>query len=279
MIDKFGKFFNPITLLVLNIFIILATEFYGNGYYFYQKGIIHIIAIAFIILAATRLFIRYYIFDRYIKRFLELSLLAMLIFAASHLVEFASYIIFKLPEGTIFINVANFYIISIILITVGVEFIIKNYQERSSLFIWLAGIAVLIFLVLTFAFINNGQMISIKPPSRLPMVYLLIVLIVSAIGFVNLLKLKKIISMLAPFINYLIAGLILIALAAIPNIFYETFENFGLPKFQIIYLSHFTFYAALSLMFLSFGQLLNLKGIYAAAREEAIRSQKNLISK
>lgn len=65
------------------------------------------------------------------------------------------------------------------------------------------------------------------------------------------------------FVNYLAISIGMVVFAALPNIFYELMEDkLNIPELQIIYLSHFTFYAALSIIFLAFGRLSNLAGVY-----------------
>ena len=55
---------------------------------------------------------------------------------------------------------------------------------------------------------------------------------------------------------------LLVAGAAFQYVFYELIEDAGLPEHQVIYMSHFFFYAALSVMFLAFGKSLEPKGIF-----------------
>jgi hypothetical protein len=61
---------------------------------------------------------------------------------------------------------------------------------------------------------------------------------------------------------YIAISFALIAAAALQYVLYEALEDAGLPVLQIIYVSHFFFYAALSLLFLSFPKLARLGGIY-----------------
>jgi hypothetical protein len=57
------------------------------------------------------------------------------------------------------------------------------------------------------------------------------------------------------------AGIAGIMLATLPYIFYDLLEmRWGVPMYQIMYLSHFFFYASLSLMFLAFGKITVLGG-------------------
>ena len=85
-LEKLDKFFNFSALLVINIAIIWIAELAGRGYYFYESGAIHGIAIVFILLAMTRLLGNYYIADPILKRFLQGSIAALLLFSASHVV-------------------------------------------------------------------------------------------------------------------------------------------------------------------------------------------------
>lgn len=263
MAAKLEKIFNPYTLLVLNIAIILAAVLVGNGQYFFESGAIHAIAVFFILLAITRIFVHYYTFDPVLEKLLHASLLALLVFAASHVVEFFSYKIFNAYEDAIFANVANLYIASLAFMSIGAEAFLRRYKQQSPLLINLLLLAVVILGLITAAFLVKDAMISLEPNSPSPYLYAIVVIAISAIGLYKIWSIKKLVPVTAGFANYLTASVILIILATLPNIFYEVLgDAFGLSEIMIIYLSHFTFYAALSVMFLAFRKLSYLGTLY-----------------
>ena len=89
---KLDRIFTAPVLVLINFLIIFACETVGGGKFFEDSGAIHGIAILFIVLAGSRLFTRYYLFDPELKILLRTSLVAMGFFALSHFIEFASAI-------------------------------------------------------------------------------------------------------------------------------------------------------------------------------------------
>ena len=73
--------------------------------------------------------------------------------------------------------------------------------------------------------------------------------------------------MFKKFVNYLIPGIIFIVIASLFE-FFKLLEFSFINEIQIAYLAHFAIYFALSFMFLGFGKLLNLGGIYEDIKEE-----------
>ena len=140
------RIIKPWTMAVANIAIIIAVELSDGGKFFVETGLIHGVAILFIFLAIGVLFLPYQLYDQYAKKFLWGEILAMLIFASSHITEFLSYKIFDIHEDAVFANVANFYIISILVMLVGSEMFFKAYHRgRTKLFLWLYGRFTILF--------------------------------------------------------------------------------------------------------------------------------------
>ena len=122
-------------LLVLNILIIIFAEL--SGRFFEEKGIIHLLAVIFVILGVSRIFVHYEVFDRFLKPFLLGGVAALIIFALSHLVEFLGFMLFHTYSDAVFINVVNFYIISMLMVTIGAEYFLCKVSGKSSLTLWL----------------------------------------------------------------------------------------------------------------------------------------------
>ena len=83
----------------------------------------------------------------------------------------------------------------------------------------------------------------------------------------RLFKIRKSVSIMRGFTSYLIGAFVLVAIAALQYIWYDALQDAGVPYLQIIYISHFLFYGALSLMFLAFQHIANLGGMYSQIGE------------
>ncbi len=266
---KLEEIFSPWVLLWINIAIILAAEFLGDRQFFYETGLVHALAIFFIILAFSRVLQHYYTYDPVLEKFVHGSLAALIIFSASHLVEFLSYTVFNIHEDAIFANVINFYIVSIILMVIGADSFLKTLKERSKLFIWILGAVIGVFGLLILANFANDELVSLKPLTFGFNFYVVAVAFFGILGLVWSLKIKKAVPATAGFVNYLAATVVVIMLAGIQNLIYEPLEKLGVPAYQSVYISHFAFYAALSLMFLAFVKLHSLGGVYDDLRAAA----------
>ncbi len=268
MVEKLDKIFNPFSLIVINFLIIGAAELLGGGVLLYSSGAIHGIALFFIVLALSRVFLHYPSYDQFLEKFLHATLGALFVFATAHIVEFFSMrILHEYPDST-FSHVINLYIISMFLIIIGAEMFLRRHDRGSmSLvrFLW-AGIG--FFVVLSVLIFVRKFEISLGTQSLMPWFYFGVVLMSFVLGFVKIWQIRRLVSIARGFIDYLLGSLFLIFIATLPNIFYEFIEEiFAVPEFQLVYVSHFTFYAALSIMFLAFGQLANLGGLYASVKK------------
>ena len=115
------RMFNPFSLILINILVIIAAEFTGGGMFFMNTGLIHGVAILFIILAVSRIFFHYYTYDPFFEKIVHGVLGASIIFAASHIYEYASMNIYHTYKDSTFINAINFYLIGFMLIIIGTE--------------------------------------------------------------------------------------------------------------------------------------------------------------
>lgn len=263
------KIFSPLSLILLNIGIIFAAEFAGGGLFFYETGLIHAVAILFIILAASRFFYHTYTYDPIFEKLVHATIAASVVFAISHIFEFASMMIFHSYKDATFANVVNFYLIGFILIAIGAESFLRIIDRRSTYIIKLFSITILAFAVLIVLFSINDKLISLEPDSFAPILYAFLIGIISIIGIGIVGKIKKLVPISAGFSNYLISSLVLIIFAMIPYVFYEfiaeKFYYYNIQNYQIIYVGHFAFFAALSFLFLAFTKL-SWGGVYAETR-------------
>lgn len=266
---KLEEIFSPWVLLWINIAIVLAAEFLGDRQFFYETGLVHALAVFFIFLAFSRVLQHYYTYDPVLEKFVHASLAALIIFSASHLVEFLSYVVFNVHEDAIFANVINFYIISIILLVIGADSFLKTLKERSRLFIWIMGAVIGIFSLLVLANFANDELVSLEPLTLVFNFYVVAIAFFGILGVYWVRRIKKAVPATAGFVNYLTATVVVITLAGIQNLLYEPLEEIGIPAYQSVYISHFAFYAALSLMFLAYVKLHTLGGVYDDLRAAA----------
>lgn len=260
MTIKLEKILNPWVLLSINLLIIIATEL--NGSIFMEKGIIHLIAIIFVILAISRIFIHYDAYDRYLRPLIIGGSISLVILSLSHLIEFLSYIIFKTYGDAMFINVVNFYIISMLMVTLGAEYFLYVLKKKTPIMLGVLTAGIITFLFLTLLIFFKKISISLEPDEITIYIYGVIILITLFLSLRHLYEIKNKVSIMVDFINYFIASFVLITISALQYIFYDVLQKAGVPMVQIIYISHFLFYGALSFMFLAFARLANLEGMY-----------------
>jgi hypothetical protein len=265
MMTKFEKVLNPWVLLSINVFIILATELSGS--FFIDKGTVHLIAILFVVLGISRVFVHYDAYDRYLRLLIKGGTAALIIFSVSHLIEFLGYTYFKIYEDAIFINVVNFYIMSMLVVAVGAEYFLRTLKKKSAVAtnIFITGIVAL--FVLTVLIFLNKVSVSLEPDELAIYFYAALVLVVFFLSVSRLIKIKKHVSIMVGFIDYFISAFVLITISALQFVFYDVLKGLGMPVIQVIYVSHFLFYGALSFIFLAFARLANLQGIYQEAQK------------
>lgn len=256
------KYFGLKFFLVLNALIIILAESLGGGTLFYRTGIIHIIAIGFVIFALMRVFFHYYTYDRILEKFIHACLFAMAVFAISHLVEFFSFAILHSYVDAVYANVANFYLISLLLITIGAESFLRVLQGRSTYVINVLIAIIIGLFALIIMFMLRDNVVSLEMDSYAPMIYTVAILTAIGLGLYKILKIKRLVDFMPGFINYLSISIIFIGIAALTNIYYEFFVDLlGIAEHQAVYFSHFAFYISLSFLFLAFSKVSHLGGM------------------
>lgn len=262
------KIFTAPVLIVINFLIIFACETVGGGKFFEDSGAIHGIAVLFIVLAASRLFTRYYLFDPELRILLRTSLVAMAFFAVSHFLEFASYAIFQGYSDAAFANVINMYAISLLVMLYGAETAIVRYRKAGEWRLAAIGVSIVALLVLTGLFLTRRVDVSLDADEPTAYVYMALMLLAWGLCQLRWNRIRKMYGWFSGFINTVMLSAFMIVLAAMPNIFYDLLENIGVDKVQSIYLSHFTFYATLSVMYLAYDQVQHLGGLHKDVREQ-----------
>lgn len=261
-------------LIVVNAAIVVAALTVGNGEFFHESGLIHAIAILFIVLAATRIFTRFYLFDPELRILLKASLLAMAVFALSHLVEFASFSLEHGYTDGAFANVINMYLISLFMMLLGANTVILHYEKKAHWSRYGIFAAMLAFALLTVLILTGKVHVSLEPDRPEPYLYAALVVFATAATYRRWSRVKRMYAWFMPFIDRVMLGAVMIALAALPNVFYEHLEHLGFEEIHSIYLSHFTFYAALSVMYLAYDRVQDLGGLHKDLREEIRKEER-----
>lgn len=258
--ETFEKIFNPVTFLAVNLIIIISVL--ATGEFFLDSGLIHVFAILFIVLSAARIFFHYYTYDQFLEKFFHAGVVAFIIFAMSHFVEFLSYRVLGLSEDVTFANVANFYIIGLLIFTIGAELFLKAHDRRGAWFVWVLSIVAISFVIPMSVFFLRPDPISLEPEAPAPYVYSALAVAAAALAFWKIERIGRLVSISRKFSYYLLPAIALVTFSILVNGLYELFEKAGLESYQVVYLAHFLFYAAMSLMFLGFRTMSHLGGVY-----------------
>ena len=265
---KIEHIFNPLTLILANLAIIVVTEITGK--LFFQLGIIHIIAILFIALSVVRIFVRYYSYDPILEKFFQSSLAALFVFTLSHIVEYFSMSMgaFVYYSDSVLVNTTNFYLISLMLIAIGAEAFLRIYDSRSAAQTKMLIGLISTLIILIFVFTTKKELISLELGTPTPYIYIVLVIFFGIIALTKVRRIGKYVAISTAFTKFLSASIILIMFSTIPYIFYDLLQSkFDFPIYQIMYLSHFFFYASLSLFFLAFGRVKITGGVYEEAKK------------
>ena len=236
--------------------------------FFMRTGLIHLIAILFVALGALRIFVHYDVYDQYLRPLIYGGILTLLIFAVSHVLEYASYSLLYLPYDAIAANVVNLYLTGLLIVILSVEHFLKRVEKVLRIMTPLLYSGMIACLALTILFFFRSGLVRLTPGG--PMYsYGLAVLIVTFLGIGRLLRLRAHVTILVNFINYFIASFILISISALMYVLSDVLEGVGMSYFQVMYISHFLFYGALSLMFLAYGRLSRLGGVYQGVKDSS----------
>ena len=254
------KFFNHWTLLFLNILIIISVEL--TGMFFMDSGLIHLIALFFIVLGATRIFVHYDVYDQYLKPLIHGGILVLLVFAISHILEYVSYAIFYVSYDIIAVNVVNLYLVGLLITSLSVEMFLGRLKNGGRLLVPLFHLGIITFLVLTVSSLVNGAMVNLEVNGLGMFIYSSLVILVTLVCIGQLFRLRSRVTILVNFLNYFVASFALVSCSAMLYVLNEMLVRLGLPYFQMMYIGHFIFYAALSIMFLAYVKLSKLGGIY-----------------
>jgi len=260
------KIFSHWTLLGINLVIIVLAEVTGD--FFMQSGLIHLIALLFIGLGVARIFIHYDVYDRFLRPLIYGGIAVLILFAVSHILEYLNYAVFYLPFHMIAADVVNFYLIGLLIVTLSATSFLEGIEKEAGIYRYILSLVMIVLIVATVRDYLNPSSVDLGPDKWLMYVYAIAVAGATGLGVYWLLRLKKYEKILVNFINYFNAAFIMIGVSATFYVFSEIFEEVGIDDMQVMDISHFLIYGALSLMFLSFVSLAKLGGLYEAVEEE-----------
>ncbi len=267
MIEKAEKFLNLYVILIVNLLIIAAAELIGNGRYFYDTGLIHLIGAFFAALVIYRIFTRYHLQDQFFKKFMRFSLTAFSVLAVAHILEFLWIRFLPLGQEIIETAVIGFYLTCFFFLAIGLEFILRVARQKSEVNLHLPTIILFLVIIFSIFFMAFGAPLLGEKIKAFLYVYLFWLVMLGIFIIIKSLELKRVLPLMSGFINYLILGIVFIIMAGWLE-FFELFKPLFVDEIQITYLAHFTVYFALSFIFLGFGKLLNLGGIYEEVKKE-----------
>lgn len=254
------KIFNIKVLITINLAIIVLAE--STGTFFLETGLIHIIALLFLILGITRIFVHYNTFDRYLKPLTWATVLSLVIFAVSHLTEYVSFNGLGEPYShDLYVDVTNLYMTAMLVVALGAQFFLARRDKKWNLF---NGLSVALFLSTAFTLVGFLRMynVSIEPHEPDIYIYSVIVALATAVSINRLLKVGRAVSIVRDFAIYISIAFGFVLLAALQYSLYEVLEHAGMQDYKIIYLGHYLFYIALTILFLAFPKLIQKGGIY-----------------
>lgn len=263
MANTLDRLFNAYSLALINIVIIALALTTGGGLFFFETGLVHLIALIFIALAVLRILYHHYTYDPILEKFVRASSFALLVFAGSHIIEYVSMMFLNRYQDSVFANVANFYLISTFLIIIGATYFSSiDYKRYSSYLRKMSYVFVFALFLFSLYLFTNDKAVVLDAQHAAPFLYAFMLLIAGALAAIEIMKIRRLTPIMRGFTTYLLGALILILIAILPNIFYDPLADAGIPTYMSLYISHFVFYAALSLFFLAFRQLSHLGGVY-----------------
>lgn len=263
MANTLDRYLNGYSLLAINALIIVLALTIGNGLFFFESGLIHLIALIFIGLSVLRIIYHHYTYDPILEKFVHASFFALFVFAGSHIIEYASMMFLNRYEDAVFANVANFYLIGTFAIIAGAtHFSGINHPTYAGALRTISYVVIAGFFVFSLYLFVNDRSVVLDPQHASPFIYAGLLVIAGVLAGIEIMKIRRLTPVMRGFTSHLLGGLFLILVAILPNIFYDFLADAGIPSYQSIYASHFLFYGALSLFFLSFQKLSYMGGVY-----------------
>src|SRR5581483_1377977 len=208
VLSQVEKYLNPYFFLALNILIILVAETAGGGKLLYNSGIIHIIALIFVLLVFFRIFFRRPIYDPVLEKFVRAILAAMGVFALSHVIEFFSMMVLRSYTDGVYANTANFYIISLLLIAIGADAFLRVERRQSGAFGWMLGVIIAFISIWAVVLLFKSGAVDLDTGGPTPFVYLAVMIFATAVGLYKAWQIKTRVKITSAFVSYLVAAIL-----------------------------------------------------------------------
>lgn len=240
-----------ITAILLNLVLIAVIEL--TGQFFYNSGLLHWTYVLFVLASIYLIFSRYKLYDPILSQLLNFSIIALLIFAAAHILEFTN-------SG---MNAEiNLHLAGLVALIFGAELIMKHYHRRSAAGLWLWGILAAVFLLIPVIFLWKN--ISLEFTGAVLWTYGAAIIVIESLLLAYLHRVAQVFSLLRNFSRHIAWASLFIVLALIIVLTGNTLlSRVGIPAYQIEYFIHFSLYAALTFIFTAFLRLSELGGTYA----------------
>jgi hypothetical protein len=264
MLNLIEKIFSPKVLLVTNLLIILIAEL--SGELFDTLGLIRIFSFFFVGLGFLRIFVHYKLYDQYLQPLIFTAIASLIILAGTNFLGIHGFEESVEHEEMLFVNSVNLYIVSMLVISFGVEFFLRKVQRRSALGLWILGGITLGVLALALLILKERVEVSLEPDQFGPYGFLLALFGTFFYAIAKLIKLKKTVLIMKDFANYYIYAFMLFTIGGVLILLYQYSD---LPEYQITYIFHFLFYGALSMMYLAFAFFKTLPGLYQTLNSQS----------
>lgn len=265
------KILNPYLFVLLNLAIILAAEFTGGGAYFEDTGLIHIIAIIFVVFCVYLISNFWYLRRGVFFNIFQGFLIALTFFSLVHIIE---YMAITKALGERMAELADFN--AMILYGLGFTIIFNEFKKILNLYhghhskTGPAWLIVAVLALTSFFTLMRGNADFLGSDILLPFLMLIFNAGIGAFLFFRSSDIEEIMPMFRELMSYMRFSFIFIIIAVLFE-FLEGLEMSWVSATQITYSAHFSFYIALSIQLLAMGKLFKLGGIYKDLREEIIK--------
>lgn len=264
MLTTFDKLINPLVITLLNIVLVVATEFAGGGTFFSDTGLVHGIVVVFVVLIVVRILSEYAYGDGLLKTFSKIQVGFFLFLGLIHIYEYSGLNVFPIRDEIVELSVLVAYLLWFFGNLVALAFIFRSYYKKSAVLFWTSS---LVTGAITFGllWLNISPTFVDILPTRASLVTLALVIVLAIVISMALWKITKIMPIFRNYAMYAIPGTIFVVLASCSE-YSEATEflgRFGVSSMQNLYLSHFAIFAGLSMLLIAVGKFKKPTGIYA----------------
>lgn len=264
MLNSFDKLINPTLLVIVNLLIILASEFVGGGVYFDETGLIHAVAIVFVVLIIIRILSDYAYGDAILKTFSKIQVGFFLFLGIIHVYEYLGLNVLPMRAEIVEFTVLAAYLLWFLGNVVALEFMFRSYTKKAT-FWCIPGCLLTALLAGYLLWLNFSHTLIDALPSWVPHAALLAVFVLAIGTSVALSRLKVIMPIFGGYGKYAIAANVFVAIVAFSEYTEATglLTDRGFSATQNLYLSHYPVFIALSLLLIAVGKFKRPTGIYA----------------